>query len=185
MVNNSKYIIEVGLNMNIIQTNRLVFREFTQADIDNLFLLLSDQIIMKYCSGTINIMGTQKWLDITIECYKKYGYDYWAVYERNTDVFLGQIGILKQELDGKQEDCLAFMIGQKYWNKGYTTEGAIACINYAFKTLKLDKLIATVEPKNLQSICVLRKIGMKYICETNYGNEKVHIYSINKSECHV
>ncbi|MBU3105820.1 GNAT family N-acetyltransferase [Clostridium gasigenes] len=171
--------------MDIIKTNRLVFREFTQADIDNLFLLLSDPIVMKYCSGTINMIGTQKWLDIAIESYEKYGYDYWAVYERDTDTFLGQIGILNQEIDGTQEDCLAFMIGQKYWNKGYVTEGAIACINYAFKYLKLEKLIATVEPENLQSIFVLRKIGMKYIREANYGDEKVHVYSINKSSCHV
>jgi RimJ/RimL family protein N-acetyltransferase len=171
--------------MDIIQTNRLVFRKFSQADIESLFFLLSDPIVMKYCSGTLNIIGTQKWLDLVIESYKKYGYDYWAVYERNTDDFLGQIGILNQEIDGKQEECLAFMIGQKYWNKGYATEGSIACINYAFKSLKLEKLIATVNPENLQSICVLRKIGMKYICEANYANEKVHIYSINKRECHV
>ena len=167
--------------MDIIQTDRLFFREFTQADIDKLFLLLSDPIEMKYCSGPIDMKGTQKWLDIVIESYKKYGYDYWAVYERNTDTFLGQVGILNQEIDGKQEDCLAFMIGQKYWNKGYATEGAIACINYAFKSLKLKKLIATVERENLQSICVLRKIGMKYAGETNYVNKKVYIYSINKT----
>lgn len=171
--------------MNIIETNRLVFREFTQADIDNLCILLSDPIVMKYCSGTVDVIGTQMWLDMAIECYKKYGYDYWAVYEKNTGDFLGQIGILNQEIDGKQEDCLAFMIGQKHWNKGYSTEGAIACINYAFKSLKLEKLIATVEPENLQSICVLKKIGMKYIREANYANEKVHVYLINKSECPV
>ncbi len=166
--------------MAILQTNRLVFREFTQADVDKLFLLLSDPIVMRYCSGTINITGTQKWLDIAIESYKKYGYDYWAVYERSTGAFIGQIGILNQEIEGKQENCLAFMIGKEYWNKGYATEGAIACINYAFKSLKLKKLIATVEPENLQSISVLKKIGMEYTREANYANEKVNIYSINK-----
>jgi ribosomal-protein-alanine N-acetyltransferase len=165
--------------MDIIQTNRLVFREFTQADIDKLFLLLSDTIVMKHCSGPIDITGTKKWLDMSIECYEKYGYDYWAVYEKNTDTFIGQIGILNQEIAGEQEDCLAFMIGQKYWNKGYATEGAIACINYAFKSLRIEKLIATVEPENLQSICVLKKIGMKYAGETNYANKKVYIYSMN------
>lgn len=168
--------------MDIIQTDRLVFREFTQADMDKLFLLLSDPIVMKYCSGPISITSTQKWLDMIMESYKKYGYDYWAVYEKNTDVFLGQIGIVNQEIDGKQEDCLALMIGQRYWNKGYATEGAIACINYAFKSLKLQKIIATVEPENFQSIGVLKKIGMKYTGETNYASKKANIYSINKMD---
>ncbi|MBY6804954.1 GNAT family N-acetyltransferase [Clostridium botulinum] len=77
------------------------------------------------------------------------------------------------------------MIGRKYWNKGYATEGAMACINYAFKSLKLEKLMATVEIENLQSISVLKKIGMKYIGETNISNKKVYIYLIKKTECHV
>ena len=89
-----------GENMVIIETNRLVFREFTQDDVDELFNLLSDPIVMKHCSGTINITGTQKWLDIAIESYKKYGYDYWAVYERGTGAFIGQIGILNQDIEG-------------------------------------------------------------------------------------
>lgn len=166
--------------MEVIKTDRLVFREFAQTDIGNLFLLLSDPIVMRHCSGPIDIAGAQKWLDLTIEAYKRYGYDYWAVYERRTGNFLGQIGILNQKIDDKAEDCLAFMIWQKYWNKGYATEGAIACIDYAFKSLKLEKLIATVEPENLQSICVLRKIGMKYVKDTNYANKNAHVYSISK-----
>lgn len=166
--------------MEVIKTDRLVFREFAQTDIDNLFLLLSDPIVMRHCSGPIDIAVAQKWLDLTIEAYKRYGYDYWAVYEKGKGHFLGQIGILNQKIDDKPEDCLAFMIGQKYWNKGYATEGAIACIDYAFKSLKLEKLIATVEPENLQSICVLRKIGMKYVKDTNYANKNAHVYSISK-----
>lgn len=83
--------------MDIIKTERLFFRKFTQAVIDKLFLLLSDPIIMKYCLGPMNIKGAQRWLDLTIEAYEKYGYDYFAVYEKNTDTFIGQIGILKEK----------------------------------------------------------------------------------------
>lgn len=169
------------MNKNILETGRLVFREFTEEDADKLFFLLSDSLVMKYCSGTIDMIGTKKWLEMVIELYKSCGYDYWAVYEKNTDIFLGQIGILKQEIEGKEENCLAFMIGREYWNKGYATEGAIACIDYAFKVLKLEELIATVERENLQSIGVLKKIGMKYVREADYFNEKVDIYSIRKS----
>ncbi len=150
-----------------------------------MFPLLSDPIVMKHCFGHLDIIGAQKWLNTTIESYKKYGYDFWAAYEKNADTFLGTIGLLNEEIDGKQEPCLAFMIGRKYWNKGYATEGAMACINYAFKSLKLEKLMATVEIENLQSISVLKKIGMKYIGETNISNKKVYIYLIKKTECHV
>lgn len=182
---NILYRIYRRIDMDIIYTDRLVIREFTQVDIDKVFPLLSDPIVMKHCFGHLDIIGAQKWLNSTIESYKKYGYDFWAAYEKNADTFLGTIGLLNEEIDGKQEPCLAFMIGRKYWNKGYATEGAMACINYAFKSLKLEKLMATVEIENLQSISVLKKIGMKYIGETNISNKKVYIYLIKKTECHV
>ncbi len=57
----------------------------------------------------------------------------------------------------------------------------IACIQYAFESLKLENLTATVEPENFQSICVLRKIGMKFTGEINYAGQRVHGYSISKS----
>lgn len=53
--------------MDIIQTDRLVFREFTQADIDNLFLLLSDPIGMKYAkNGTKVYYLTEAYVIIII-----------------------------------------------------------------------------------------------------------------------
>lgn len=58
----------------------------------------------------MDIIGAQKWLNTTIESYKKYGYDFWAAYEKNANTFLGTIGLLNEEIDGKQEPCLAFMI---------------------------------------------------------------------------
>lgn len=171
--------------MDIIQTDRLVFREFTQADLEPLCLLLDDPTVMKYCSGPMDLAGVTKWLNSAMACYEQYGYDFWAVYEKNTDDFIGQIGILSQEIAGKQENCLAFMIGQKYWNKGYATEGALACINYAFGPLRLERLMATVESENLASIRILEKIGMKLDGEVTYFDEKVHLYSIQKSESHI
>ncbi len=166
--------------MDIFQTERLVFRKFTQRDINNLFILLSNPHVMKYCCGPIDIDGTKKWLNMIIDAYKRYGYDYWAVYEKTTNDFVGQIGILNQEVDGRQLNCLAYMIDPKHWNKGYATEGAIATRNYAFNVLNMKNLVATVECENLQSICVLRKIGMKYECEIKYNDNKLYVYSMEK-----
>ncbi|MBY6780449.1 GNAT family N-acetyltransferase [Clostridium botulinum] len=88
--------------MDIIYTDRLVIREFTQVDIDKVFPFLSDPIVMKHYFGHLDIIGAQKWLNTTIESYKKYGYDFWAAYEKNADTFLGTIGLLNEEIDGKQ-----------------------------------------------------------------------------------
>lgn len=176
------YYTERGLLMEIMRTERLTVREFTQDDFDRLFLLLSSPAVMRYCSGPVGREETHKWLDTAIRCYKEYGYDFWAVFEKDTGDFLGAAGIMNQEVDGRKEDCLAFMIGQQYWNRGYATEAAAACVRFAFESLKLERLIATAEPENGKSVNVLTKIGMTYAGDTVYAGKKAFVYRIERDE---
>jgi RimJ/RimL family protein N-acetyltransferase len=168
--------------MEMFRTERLVLRKFAKDDIDDLFLLLSDPAVMEFCSGPLDMEGAKKWLNTAMEYYKKYGYDFWAVRRRITGEFLGQMGIFRQEISGRDENCLAFMLGKKHWNMGYASEGAAACIDYAFRTLSLDKLTATVEPENFRSICVLDKIGMEKTGKTEFLNKDLYIYEINRKD---
>ncbi len=163
----------------------LVYRECEQTDIDKLFSLLCSPKVMKYCCGPMDITGAQRWLDAVVAAYKTCGYDYWAVYEKSTGDFIGQMGILNIEICGKMEDSLAFMIDPKHWNRGFAKEGSIACIKHAFGRLGLEKLIATVEAENIQSIAVLTKIGMRYEGEIDFADKRVHKYFISMKDCPV
>jgi RimJ/RimL family protein N-acetyltransferase len=161
-----------------VETERLIVREFTHLDIDNLYSLLSDPIVMKYCSGPLNMKETQKWLETIKRYYNKYGYNYWAAIDKTTGEFIGQLGIIQQEVDDEWIDCIAFMICKDKWGKGYATEGGKGCITYGFQILKRKKLYATVEPGNTASKSVLKKIGMRYEREAVCFDTIVHLYSI-------
>jgi [ribosomal protein S5]-alanine N-acetyltransferase len=45
--------------------------------------------------------------------------------------------------------------------RGYATEAAQALVQYAFKTLNLQRVVATTTYDNLASIAVMRKLGMR------------------------
>lgn len=64
------------------------------------------------------------------------------------------------------------------WGKGFATEVSEILIQYAFDTLKLKEIIAIVDPKNIASINILRKIGMGYQKTTNYQGLELDIYNI-------
>lgn len=166
--------------MVIMETERLILRQLTDSDIHDLLCLVSDPIVMEFCSGPLTNADAQRWLATAMTCYEKYGYDYWAVEEKESGNFVGQMGILRQELDGTQVDCLAFMLHHQYWNRGYASEGASACLRYAFTTLRLENIMATVEPGNAASIAILKKIGMKQIEDKDYAGNRVHVYSISQ-----
>jgi ribosomal-protein-alanine N-acetyltransferase len=56
---------------------------------------------------------------------------------------------------------LFWVIDPRHQRQGYATEAAQALIEYAFKHLRLKRIIATTEYANLASQGVMRKIGMK------------------------
>lgn len=47
----------------------------------------------------------------------------------------------------------------KYWGKGYATEGAVAAMDWAFENLGWDEIIHTIDPRNVASVAVARKLG--------------------------
>lgn len=160
------------------ETERLIIRELVDDDIDDLYSLLRDPIIMQYCSGTMDRTGAIKWLESVKKYYEEYGYSYWAAIDKDTNEFIGQLGIIKQEVDGEWLDCVAFMISKNNWRKGYATEGASGCIRYAKDTLQLQELYATVEKENITSQAVLRKIGMTYVKDAECFGDIMMLFSI-------
>jgi len=80
-----------------IETKRLILREFVDSDFDNLFKLLNDPEVMKYCGGALNKERAKIWLQSAQRYYVQNGYDYWAAIEKKSGAFVGQIGMKKEK----------------------------------------------------------------------------------------
>lgn len=55
---------------------------------------------------------------------------------------------------------LAGVLDEKFWNKGYATEGAIKCLDYGFNILGLNDVFSFTSKINEPSINVMKKIGL-------------------------
>jgi [ribosomal protein S5]-alanine N-acetyltransferase len=55
---------------------------------------------------------------------------------------------------------IAYIINPDYWSSGYATEAANILIAFGFTELKLHRLFATCDPRNIGSSRVLEKVGM-------------------------
>lgn len=55
---------------------------------------------------------------------------------------------------------IAYIINPKYWRMGFATEVANLLISYGFNQLKLHRIFATCDPRNIGSLRVLEKVGM-------------------------
>lgn len=70
------------------------------------------------------------------------------------------IGFCKCEIEiPKVRADLGYNLGNEYWNMGIMTEALGAVIEFAFETLHVNRIEASVSTKNYSSIRVLEKLG--------------------------
>lgn len=103
------------------------------------------------------------WIERRLKGYSDNGYDYMLATCIETGKVIGQIGLLKENILGKNYIGVGYILNKAYWGKGYATEGARACIDYAFEKLFATEVVADIRPHNKRSIAVALRLGMKKI----------------------
>lgn len=147
----------------IVETEHLFLRELNLNDKDGLAAILCDPESMEYYPNPFSMEQTVNWIKWNINNYKKYKHGLWAVILKGENIFLGDCGITIQEIEGEEIPELGYHIKKEYWNKGYATEAAKACIEYAINTLELEKIYSYTKSDNLPSIRVAEKVGMQFV----------------------
>ena len=154
----------------VIETDRLLFRRFTEDDAPLLYDLNLDPEVIRYTHDPLtDVEHARKVLkEVILPQYILYDHGRWAVHLRSGLEFIGWCG-LKYFSETNEVD-LGYRFKRKFWGNGYATEAARGCIEYGFDILKLHRIVGRALPANLASIKVLEKCGMKYLHEeTVYG----------------
>jgi RimJ/RimL family protein N-acetyltransferase len=165
--------------MKILETQRLYLRRMTIEDAENIYLLNLDPEVIQYTGDDAfeSIESAQQFL-LNYDHYSKYDFGRWAVIEKNSQFFLGWCGL--KFTPKSQEYDIGFRFHKKYWNQGFATEAALACIQLGFEKYKMSKIIGRARKDNTGSIKVLEKIGLTYFEAYDFdGNEGV-LYQIQK-----
>ena len=95
--------------------------------------------------------------------YREDGFGLWCVTEKDTGTMVGQCGITYQEWDGKRVPEIGYLFQKAYWHRGYATEAAIACREYAFHTLGFTEVYSIIRDTNAASRKVAERNGMKEV----------------------
>ena len=144
----------------VLETERLALRRLTPEDFGNLCKILQDEETMYAYEGAFDDAMVQDWLDRQLSRYEKYGFGLWAVLLKETGEFIGQCGLTMQPW--KEEEVLevGYLFRRDFWHRGYATEAAIACKEYAFHVLNADEVCSIIRDTNAASQAVARRNGM-------------------------
>lgn len=144
----------------VIETARLILREMTRADYPALAAILQDPEVMYAYEGPFSDKETFDWLENQLKRYKKYGFGLWAVVLKETGEMIGQCGLTIQDCAGDELLEVGYLFNKSFWHKGYASEAAIACKEYAFRLLDENKVYSIIRNTNTASQNVARRNGM-------------------------
>lgn len=149
----------------IIRTERLVIRQWQEADIQPFAHLHADFRVMEFFPSVKTFEESFKDYENNLAHLKKHGYGWWAVGERKKDNFIGFIGL--KYLDYYEALFtpaveISWKLAYDYWGKGYAREGALATLKYGFEALKLPEIISVTSFPNVRSQRVMERIGMHH-----------------------
>ena len=167
----------------IIETDRLMLREYTLKDFDAIYEILSDTETMQHYPKPYDKTMTQNWIEWNIQNYKEYGFGIWAVILKETGNFIGDCGLTIQNIDGELLPEIGYHIHKTYQRQGYGSEAARAVRDWAFKNTNYDCLYSYMKYTNTGSYSTAIANGMRKIKE--YPDEKNGIsfaYAITREE---
>lgn len=145
----------------ILETKRLILRKLMQEDFNDVCKLLQDPVVMYAYEGAFSEQEVQDWLDKQFRRYIDDGFGLWGVVEKSTGELIGQCGITLQEYNGKRVPEVGYLLRKEFWHKGYATEAAIACKEYAFVNLGFCEIYSIIRDTNIASQNVALRNGMK------------------------
>ncbi|WP_245837253.1 GNAT family N-acetyltransferase [Virgibacillus phasianinus] len=173
-------ILKKGMNKLPIVSERLLFRPYNDNDFDFIMSLLSDPEVVRFI-GNGKTRDKAEGIDFLNWIYRTYelGEDLGllALVNKENDTLIGHAGLVPQTIEGNQEIEIGYWISHKHWGKGYATESAKALLEYGNKYLDKQRFISLIQPDNLASQKVAKKIGMGLDREIVLGGKDVHVYS--------
>jgi RimJ/RimL family protein N-acetyltransferase len=167
----------------ILETERLILRRQVIEDLDDLWALYCDPQITKYIpDAPRSYEEAREELEWHMHGHPKYPeLGLWATIHRETRKFIGRCGLLPWTIDGQRDVEVAYTIAQEYWGQGLATEAARGILEYGFEKLNLPRLICLIDPENIASQRVAKKVGMtleKKVAGIDGDNYPTLIYSI-------
>ena len=167
----------------MIETERLLFREYTMDDFDALYEILSDPETMRHYPSPYDADQTKRWIAWSLDNYAKHGFGLWAMVLKETGAFIGDCGLTLQNIDGETLPEIGYHINKKYWRRGFAKEAARAVRDWAFQNTRYDALYSYMNDTNIASRATAAANGMRKVREyPDPKNGICCVYAITRSE---
>jgi len=178
-------MINKTLYQDNLTSDRLITRKLTKDDVGIWTTFFED----KDCAHFFPTMGlpnakarAEYWIEKQLARYEENRFGLQALIHKQSGEFIGQCGLLLQEVDNEPVLEIGYSLLKPHWHKGYATEAATLFKDYAFETGFSNELVSIINTKNISSQKVAAQNGMTNLKQTRFWDMDVFIFGISKTE---
>jgi RimJ/RimL family protein N-acetyltransferase len=175
-----------------LETERLLLRLPEALDAEGYLAVFGDPQVLRFLgTGTATRDDAVAAIERMRRHWDSHGIGLFSVVRKEDERLLGRVGFLlwdperwvhamREELEGDLETEIGWTLGSEHWNRGYASEAAIACRDWALGDLGLTRLVSVIAPGNAASIRVAEKLGEMLEREDLPGpfDRRVDLYSL-------
>ncbi|HUY64202.1 MAG TPA: GNAT family N-acetyltransferase [Acidimicrobiales bacterium] len=154
-----------------LETDRLLLRPFTMADLSELSLLHAEPSFWWFpLRRGQSEEETAAFLERVVAGYEPDGVGLCAVVRKEDGVMAGWAGLnvptfLPEVLPAVE---VGWRFGERFRGQGYAVEAGAAALGYGFDPLGLDRILSIFEPENVSSGRVMDKLGFLHDRHTTH-----------------
>ena len=166
----------------ILATERLTLRQLVIDDEQEIFTLRSDSEVNKYLGRRVSntIEDARNFINKVNENINKNDSLYWAITLGDTNILVGTICLFS--FSDENGNCeIGYELLTNFQGQGIMKEAVKKVIDYAFKTLKVQKIEAFLHRDNQSSINLLEKFSFRNSNEPDETNPELICYHLTNS----
>ena len=144
-----------------ITTERLLLRRMTRQDAGEIYLLRSNDDVMKYIDRpkALSIQDAEDFLDRINESLEVSDGISWGItLKENPAKLIGTIGYWRMKKEHYRAE-IGYMLNPAFWKKGIMKEAIFVVLDFGFNIMGLHSIEANINPGNAASAGVLEATG--------------------------
>jgi [ribosomal protein S5]-alanine N-acetyltransferase len=152
-----------GADGPVLRTARLALRPLVAEDVPALLSHWGHPDVARWLwdGGPVEVAAVRSLLEDSTGTFRAHGWGLWALRLAGTEPLVGVCGLRPFASAAGSEVELLYSLDADRWGAGYATEAATAVVAYGLETLRLPRIIASLDDGNDASVRVLVRLGFE------------------------
>jgi RimJ/RimL family protein N-acetyltransferase len=145
-----------------LETERLLLRQWDDADLEPFAELNADPEVMRYFPAPLTRQQSNALARGIFSMIEAQGWGLWAVEVKDGPRFIGFVGLAEPEFEAHFTPAVevGWRLGREHWGMGYASEAARAAVQFGFERLELPEIVSMTSGPNVRSQRVMERLGM-------------------------